>query len=1136
MKKFNLLFAIWFFTSVPIIGQSWHELYQAAENYYIKRNYSKALEFSEQAVSQAKKESGGESAEYATALNKNAMVLKALGDYSKAEPLYLKALDIRRNVLGQENPDYATSLNELAELYVNMGNYSKAEPLYIEALNIRKKVLGPEHPDYAITLNDLGELYYYLGNHTKAESFYLEALNIREKVLGPENLDYASSLEDLAVLYDDMAIYLKAESLYLDALKIKKKVLGLEHPDYATSLNNLALLYTETGNYSKAEPLYTEALDIRKRVLGIEHPDYAVSLNNLAALYNNTGNYSRAEPLYLEALKISKKVLGPENPDYAAYLNNLAGFYKQLGNYPKAEPLYLEALKIRKKVLGPEHPSYAISLNDLAGLYQHLGNYSKAEPLYLEALNIRKKVYGQEHPYYAYSLNNLAEFYDDLGDYSKAEPLYVESLNILKKVLGPEHPDYGTSLNNLAALYKESGDYSKAEPLLIEALNITKKALGTENPDYAIYLNNLAGLYEDLGNYLTAEPLYMQALNIQKKVLGPAHPDYAKTLNHLAGLYESLGDYSKAWSFIQSANDNLNNQIHNNFTFLSETQKEQFINNIINRNFESYNSFFLKRNSGDPSLAGVSYDNELAHKGLLLLSNTTLRQAVYGSNDSSLIRSYDHFRDIHQRLSLLYTQPISERKVNADSLENVSDSLEKSIMSRGKDLPGINDLKGPRRITWQEVQNALKPDEAAIEFVDFRFYNRKWTDSTFYCALVLRKGYKYPKMVYLFEEKQIKDIVSTPKATDNPYYINQIYTVRSNQGSNDKTGMTPNSLYQIVWQPIDSLLKNVKTIYIAPSGLLNKVAFNALAVSDSIFLIDTYNLVILGSTRALVGNKRDDFFITGDSKVALFGGIEYDADSMKLVSATRHYNKSENELPVSRSLTASDEIRGEISWPYLEGTLTEVTDISKLFKSKQIDAAIFTGADATRESFESLSESKKSPEIIHIATHGFFFQNQSSGAENKQKSGSFSPSGPIYTHSVNPLFRSGILFAGASRVWKNLPPIQGVEDGNLTAFEVSNMNFSNTRLVVLSACETGLGDIKGSEGVYGLRRAFKMAGVQYTIMSLWQVPDYQTSELMKLFYSNCLSGMTIREGFKTAQIIMHKKYEPFYWAAFELME
>ena len=1093
MKKLPFLIAVFLIASFPIMAQSWHDLTQLAVEYYHKGDYSKAIEFTEKAVTQAENEYGVTSKEYATSLNNLGVINNELGNHSKAEPLLVEAMNIRKKVLGPEHIDYAGSLNNLALLYADMGSYSKAEPLYLEALNIQKKVLGSENPDYLNFLNNLAALYKKLGNYSKAEPLYLEALNIRKKAFGPETQAYASSLNDLASLYRDM------------------------------------------GYYSKAVPLYVDALNIAKKILSPENPDYAVYLNNLANCNKRMGNYLNAEPLYAEALNIQKKVLGRENPNYASFLNNLADLYYELGNYSKAESSYLEVLNIRKKVLGPEHPDYAGSLNKLALLYYKLGNYTKAESLYIEALDIQKKVLGPEHPVYATSLNNLAVLYTGMGNYFKAGLLHLEALNIQKKVLGPEHPNYAASLVNLALVYGYIGNYSKAEPMYLEALNIQKKALGPEHPDYAASLNNLAILYEYMGTYSKAEPLYLEAMNIRKNVLGPEHPDYANSLNNLAVFYGKSGDYSKAKSFILSANENLNNQIRNYFTFLSGTQKEQFIN-MINYHFDSYNSFFIKRNACDPSLASISYDNELNHKGILLLSNTTLKQAVYNSNDNLLIKFYDHFKDIHRQLSLLYKQPKSERKENADSLENVSENLEKDIMSRGKDLPGISDLKGLSRITWQEIQDALKPDEAAIEFVDFRFYNRKWTDSILYCALVLRKGYKYPKMVYLFEEKQIRDIISTPNATNNPWYINQIYTARSNQPSNDSTSSLRNSLYRILWLPIDSLVKDLKTIYLAPGGLLNKVAFDALAVTDSTLLMDRYNLITVGSTRTLVGNKRNEVFITDDSKAALFGGIEYDADSSKLVSATRHNLKPGNDLPVSHSLTIPDSLRGGINWPYLEGTLTEVTDLRKLFKSKYLEADLFTGIDATRESFESLSENKKSPEIIHIATHGFFFQNPSPVGNKKQMSGSLSSDGMIYTNSVNPLFRSGILFAGASRAWKNLPPIPGVEDGNLTAYEVSNMNLSNTRLVVLSACETGLGDIKGSEGVYGLRRAFKMAGVQYTLMSLWQVPDYQTSELMQLFYMNWLNGMTINEGFKAAQKTMHKKYEPYYWAAFELIE
>jgi CHAT domain-containing protein len=348
-------------------------------------------------------------------------------------------------------------------------------------------------------------------------------------------------------------------------------------------------------------------------------------------------------------------------------------------------------------------------------------------------------------------------------------------------------------------------------------------------------------------------------------------------------------------------------------------------------------------------------------------------------------------------------------------------------------------------------------------------------------------------------------------------------------------------LYRLTWQPIDSLLKGINTIYLAPSGLLHKVDFSAIPVTDSTYLLDKYHINILSSTRVLTKAYIAKLPSSVDFKATLYGGITYDLDSSEMIALARQYQKPKYNLMAGRSVNSSDVKRG-FSWSYLPGTLTEVTNIEKLFISNQISSNLYTGKQATEESFKHLADNGKSPELIHIATHGFFFPEIEPEKDEIEKivfrsfEQADTSNEPAFTYSENPLLRSGILLAGASRTWNKLPEIEGVEDGTLTAYEVSGINLSNTQLVVLSACETGLGDVKGSEGVFGLQRAFKMAGVRYIIMSLWKVPDYQTAELMELFYTNWLKGMDIKDAFSMAQQTLRKKYDPFYWAAFVLVE
>jgi tetratricopeptide (TPR) repeat protein len=1126
-----------------------------ADLYYIHENYLKAEPLYLEALGIRKKIS---SEEYAKSLNNLADLYSIEGNLSKAEPLYLESLTIQKQSPGShESNNYIITLNHLAELYNRLRNDDKVEQLYIESLTIQKKISGTENRDYASSLNSLALLYNSRRNYSKAEPLFLESLAIRKKILGAGSLDYLASLNNLANLYSNQGSFSKAEPLYLETLAIRKKVFGTENPDYATSLNNLALLYYRMGNNAKAEPLYLEALTIRKKVLGNQHPDYATSLNNLAGSYIYQGNYAKAEPLYLEALAIQKKTLGKEHPDYATTLNNLADLYNRQGNYAKAESLYLEALTIRKKFLGVEDPIYAASLINLAELYNREGNYSKAEPYYLEGLTIQRKSLGKEHPDYAKSVNNLAIFYWNQGNYTKAEPLFLEALAINKKIIGTGNPVFATLLNNLAVFYGSQGKDSIAEPLYLEALAIRKKILGKEHPDYAASLNNLADFYSRQSNYTKAEPLYLEALTIQKKVLGGAHPANVIILDNLGNVYLNEGNYSKAEPlFLQSLaiikktfgveHPDYANEL-NNIAVLYKLQGNAEYKNYLKEllpldqkqiiqqcNFQTTNelSMYLDKNmsnyfDGRFSLAYPFIPvNNAINDGLfntaILLKNLTLRNSslvqnkIRQSNDTSLINSLVRLQDVKSQMNKYAAIPKKVQPSFILGLRNESELLEKKLVRGSQAFKEDNEFTNTN---WFKVQQSLKINEAAIEFVDFNYHNylkRQWADGTIYAAIVIRPGYACPKIVYLFEQKQLDSLLKRNPSLPEESYLNALY----NKDHFD--------LYNLILNPIDSLLRGVTTIYTAPSGSLYNINLSQIMSNkpDGGF----FDVHILGTTGELPRYSELQVNKTTIKNAVVFGGINYDTASNSGTSfQPPAYTPGFGQV-------ASVTNRGGInSWAYLPGTLTEAMQVEKIVNKAGLKVTVLKGDEANETSFKNLN-GLTTPYILHLATHGYFFPNQV-----KEKPRDFdlmnTDRKTVYKWAEDPLLRSGLILAGANKAWKNSSLItDSTEDGILTSMEVANVDLSNCKLAVLSACETGLGDINGSEGVFGLQRGFKLAGVKNIIMSLWKVPDTQSAELLTLFYENCFNGSTVYESLRQAQLKMSKKYPAYYWAGFMLLE
>ncbi len=1106
--KRGLILWIFLLPALIVAGQDYKTCMGLARDFFKNGQYPEAAQICEKCLPIVREAYGDHDTAY---LNLEAMAADCFrysAQYRKALQIYADLNTIRSNDSVNHPAAFAWILSNLADCYYNMGEYDTALPLYEKARSIRLLAVGSRHPDYARSLSDLGTLYYVKGNFKKALPFFEEALAIDRDSLGKHHPRYADDIGNLAMTEKKLGNFDDALPLLKEACIISKEVSGAKHPDYASALSNLAGLYISTGNYEAALPLYEDVKDIRLEVLGAMHPDYARALSNLGFLYIRMGNYEAALPLYKEAKSIRKEVLGAKHPDYATSLNNLASLYRRLGNYKAALPVYKEASEIYRESLGNKHPDYATSLGNQAMLYTEMGNYEAALPLYLQATAIDKEALGAENPDYAADLLNLANLYYAIGEDTTALALSEEASVIYKKALGSHNPDYALSLNSLARLYQSMGDYSASLPLLLESSSIYEQDPDTKNVGYAKTLRNLARTYKETGNYEAALASLLKATDIYRRVLGQRHPEYAISLNNLAGVYIAMGNYQAAMPLLEETNSIINRNIQENFSFISEEEKEKYFDLVAN-NYQVFLSFLLKVSSISPEYCRQGYDNELLIKGLILTSVKTMQQCILSCGDTALIREYEKMRMLRRQINSWQQKPVAERRADIGNIEKQATELEKDLTVRSQSFGA---MQASFLIRWEDVKKQLKANEAAVEFVSFRYYNdRKATDSTLYCALVLKHDDTAPHVVYLCEEAALKK--ATPAFGASYTYINEMYRKKK--------------LYDLLWHPLDSLFRNINTIYYAPAGLMNSISMAAITCNDSSLLMDKYNLVRLTSTRSLALREKEGHI----RNAVVYGGIIYDTDTLTLLQKARKYH-STDDYPLAHNRSGSADMRN--GFRYLEGTMKEAGMISAKLRNKGIETKMLSGTEANEESFFALS-GENAPSLIHMSTHGFYYPEQQ-GKKNKINASEAGE--PLFMHSDDPLIRSGLLMSGANISWKGsiLPP--GVEDGILTAKEVSNMNLIRTQLVVLSACQTGQGDVKGSEGVEGLQRGFKMAGAKYIMMSLWEVPDRETAEFMDTFYDKWLSGLDIHEAFKATQLFMSNKYknDPFRWAAFVLAE
>ena len=954
---------------------------------------------------------------------------------------------------------------------------------------------------------------YQKGRYAEAIPYAEKALIIFEKTVGAEHPDTATSLNNLAELYRTMGAYEKAAPLYKRSLEIREKTVGPEHPETAAVLNNLALLYYTIGTYDKAESLYKRSLTINEKALGPELPNTALSLNNLALLYFTIGAYDKAEPLYRRSLAIREKALRAEHPDTAQSLNNLALLYFTMGAYDKAEPLYRRSLAIHEKELGPEHPNTALSLNNLAELYTTMGDYEKAEPLYERSLIINEKALGMEHPDTAQSLNNMAVLYKITGVFDKAEPLFKRALVIREKALGPEHPNTALSLNNLAELYRTMGDYEKAESLYERSLIINQKALGLEHPDIALSLNNLAVLYMDLGAYDKAERLYRYTLAIYERTIGPEHPDISAVLNNLAALYaiqESNGD---ALNFMERAQRVDRKLIEQILGFAPETQQAKLMV-MREHKFFAYISLIMQRFPDNPKAIRNALDIWLARKGILLEAQKRIQDVLAAGDNPHAQEIFTKLIGIRQELARLVLGvpgkegPKTYQKRIAD-LTNQKEILEGQLSRLSRSFA---QQRRTRIATTATVASALPTGAILIEMArirDLDFKTGKWGTSR-YLAFVLSPGKDSDvSLIDLGDAENIdQNAAGFKKSLGNSKTPPYLLTKQSND------------LYRLIFAPLTSTIGESKQIFLSPDGSLNLIPFEALQDDKGRYLIETHTFHYVSAGRDIAGYG---MIKEKGRKALLMGDPDFDLVAKQ--------TKGENQRPLTRSRNMQG-----INFSRLPGTKEEVDAIAAILGRSASDT--YTGVNAR----ESVLMKSKSPRILHLATHGFFLSDQDWSSMMDEKSRGItitakdkpSPKKPV--NIENPFLRAGLALAGANRSLAQ----EGVNEGILTAEKILGLNLRGTDLVVLSACETGMGDVKNGEGVYGLRRAFTQAGAKSLVMSLWEVPDKETKELMVSFYKNLQSGKmnraaALRNAALKQRETVKARYgydNPYYWGAF----
>jgi CHAT domain-containing protein len=748
------------------------------------------------------------------------------------------------------------------------------------------------------------------------------------------------------------------------------------------------------------------------------------------------------------------------------------------------------------------------------------------EPIDINTAENPIRYSGVDQPSYAKGLSQMAELYQAANDPVKAEQYYLEAQQSIVQFSGIDYNDYPNLLNNLATFYQQVGDVKKAKNNYLEAKDLIEKVFGNHHPQYPITLNNLGALYLSINEFENSEEYHHQAKTLLEEEFSTSHPEYATTLGHLSNFYLVKKDYKKALEILTDLSKNLIYQLYSYYPSLNEAERLKFLKNL-NQTVHQFYSSATQLLSEMPELSDEIANINLAIKGLALEGSISTRASLLTAGDSLLRNQYYNWLGVRRQLAQAAIMPKLEREmlgINLKDLDQRALSLEKELSAASGALSNQFKLRR-QQLTVDSIRARLQEGEIAIDFIHFNYHNGKnWEDSILYYALIIQKEKVITKMIHLADHKELQAILNINITKNSQSYIN--------------SSLTNKELYELIWKPLESDLKDIKKIYISPTGLLHQISFAALRNGAGKFLLESYELVNYGSFRDFVCPTTTE---NSTKDIVLVGGAKFSLDSAKLVNLVKKmrdstqalstydlYAYANTALPLSRAL-ASNFSRGDLFFNYLIGTKEEVETIDLLFNQNDWKTHKYIGEEALEDKVKMHSR-KKAPYILHIATHGYFFRPLTPSPVGSKE---------FYKQIIyaqNPLMRSGLILTGANRVWQGKRPIEGLDDGILTAYEISNLDLYQTDLVVLSSCETGLGDVYDSEGIFGLQRALKSAGVRQMLVTLWRIPDKETAELMGIFYQHYLKTGSAEKALRMAQKEMQAKYSPFYWAGFVLIE
>lgn len=974
----------------------------------------------------------------------------------------------------------ANACFDLGLAYLYMKDIKSSEKWCLSAYRCFQEISNKEQDmTYGQLLYILSTIYHqYIGDAEKTYIYSVEAERINKKLYGERAKMYVTTL---AFLSDSEFILNKTQ----DGLKHLENIVALidnvsdmemmEKQMYRDKLKLIYLRFNIKKDVASKDTIVTENSIILEANDAFMRGDWETSISKFSFLLNYYETNFQA--VYVET--------------YIYIVASLSNALVYSGNYTKADSVLTHAITLI------QNTNYSpLSFKDLyvskGLLYHTINNFDMA----LHWYNISKDMYKEEEKKgikYAALLSNISLCYVAKKDYSTAKHILEEAYNLCTQFYGKyagHTNDRLIMLNNLATVYAKLKDYSKGKELyecvIDEATsqqNVGIKALALIN------LSEIFILYEN--DFPKAEEYLREAVKM----------DAASYVKDMAEadllLIQILQRRETAVKGIERYNNRIKEELASMYAHFSEvereeywTQKSQILVLLNNLSAMTFNN---------PPNIKMAYDNTIYTKSMLINSGRLLGQLVNNS-DSGIQNEYSSMVNMKRMLS--------NKNCPNDSINVYRDAISKKEKTIVASIPDFGSKLMAQFKTCDDVQGILSNNDIAIEFIFLPQIKKPFDRPELsYGAMLLTKSDTIPKLIPLCSEYDLEDLMDA-------------YTPMGQNEVDSLYAFSNTTLYHMIWEKLEPYIPIGSTVYYSPIGYISKINLSALSNGEK-RLSEVYDFYEVSTTAMIDEIKRSagiDFH-----NAALYGDINYyeDIDLMKKKARTYSMYTS-GEILATRSLS-----RG--AWDLLPGTKEEIGTIAEMLRGKGTNVYMLTQNDANEESFKGFDT--HAPELMHIATHGFYFPS------GEDVTSSFFNGLHSYTQKDNSMLFSGLLFAGGNNAWTGKEIVEGVEDGILTADEISRIDLSGNKLIVLSACNTGLGDIDNVDGVFGLQRGLKRAGVKTILMSLWKVPDEETKELMRMFYKELLNGKTPHQSLKIAQKHLKAKGKsPYYWAGFILLD